>query len=125
YRDFQFGSSCNSTPTGEKPESKLWWNDGIWWGSLCAPDNTYHIFKLDLTSQTWVQTPTKIDDRPTTKGDALWDNAHNKLYVASHVFTTSGAPTSSSSSWGRLYRYSYDSTAKTYTLDSGFPVNVT
>ena len=29
YRDFQFGSSCNSTPTGEKPESKLWWNDGI------------------------------------------------------------------------------------------------
>jgi hypothetical protein len=42
YRDFNFGSSCNSTPTGEKPESKLWWNDGFWWGSLCSPtDNKY------------------------------------------------------------------------------------
>ena len=24
YRTFSFGSTCNSTPTGEKPESKLW-----------------------------------------------------------------------------------------------------
>ena len=22
------------TPSGEKPQSKLWFNDGIWWGSL-------------------------------------------------------------------------------------------
>ncbi|MFL5800955.1 MAG: hypothetical protein ACJ8CR_04360 [Roseiflexaceae bacterium] len=123
YRDFQFGSSCTSTPTGEKPESKLWWNDGLWWGSLCAPDNTYHIFRLDLANQSWVDTGTRIDDRPSTKADTLWDG--QKLYVASHVFTTSGAPTSSASQWGRLYRYSYDSGAKTYSLDSGFPVNVT
>jgi hypothetical protein len=36
YRDFQFGASCNSTPTGEKPESKLWWNDGFWWNDGCC-----------------------------------------------------------------------------------------
>jgi hypothetical protein len=36
YRDFQFGASCNSTPTGEKTESKLWWNDGFWWSSGCC-----------------------------------------------------------------------------------------
>jgi len=124
YRDFQFGASCTTTPTGEKPESKLWWNDGIWWGSLCATDSKYHIFKLNLSSQAWVDTGTLIDDRGNTKADTLWDNATQKLYVASHVFASSGAPTSSASSWGRLYRYSYDTTTKTYSLDAGFPVNV-
>src|SRR5262245_12788200 len=123
YRDFQFGASCNSTPTGEKPESKLWWNDGIWWGSLCAVDNTYHIFRLDLASQSWVDTGTPLDNRPTTKADTLWDG--QKLYIASHVFSSSGSATSSSSQWGRLYRYRYDTGTKTYSLDSGFPVNVT
>ncbi|MEZ4659729.1 MAG: hypothetical protein R2911_19410 [Caldilineaceae bacterium] len=24
FRTFSFGATCNSTPTGEKPESKLW-----------------------------------------------------------------------------------------------------
>jgi PKD repeat protein len=122
YRDFQFGSSCNSTPTGEKPESKLWWNDGRWWGSLCATDNHYHIFRLDLGTQKWLDTGTLLDDRPTSKADTLWDAANKKLYVASHVFTTSAAPTSTQSNWGRLYRYSYN--AGIYTLDTGFPVTV-
>ena len=122
YRDFQFGSSCNSTPTGEKPESKLWWNDGSWWGSLCATDNHYHIFRLNLANNSWVDTGTMLDDRPTTKADTLWDAANQKLYVASHVFTTSAAPTSTQSNWGRLYRYSYS--AGSYSLDTGFPVTV-
>jgi PKD repeat protein len=122
YRDFQFGSSCTSAPTGEKPESKLWWNDGSWWGSLCATDNHYHIFRLDLATQKWLDTGTLLDDRPTSKADTLWDAANKKLYVASHLFTTSAASSSSQSNWGRLYRYSYN--AGVYTLDSGFPVTV-
>jgi hypothetical protein len=48
YDDFQFGSSCNSTPSGEKPQSKLWWTDGSWWGVLCSPDSLYHIYRLNL-----------------------------------------------------------------------------
>src|SRR2546427_6430026 len=39
YRDF----SCPKSPgrlTGEKPESKLWFNDGVWWGILCRGDGT-------------------------------------------------------------------------------------
>jgi hypothetical protein len=123
YRDFQFGASCNSTPTGEKPESKLWWNDGFWWGSLCTPSNIYHIHRLDLASQRWIDTGTPLDDRPSSKADTLWDG--QKLYVASHAFSNSGSPMSSPSQWGRLYRYSYDAAAKTYRLDSGFPVPVT
>jgi hypothetical protein len=123
YRDFQFGSSCNSTPTGEKPESKLWWNDGSWWGSLCTPDNRYHIHRLDLPTQTWIDTGTVLDDRPSSKADTLWDGL--KLYVASHLFTNSGEPVSSPDQWGRLYRYSYNTTTDTYSLDAGFPVTVT
>jgi hypothetical protein len=123
YRDFQFGSNCNSTPTGEKPESKLWWNDGFWWGSLCAPDSSYHIYRLDASTQTWLDTSTPLDNRPDSAADTLWDG--QKLYVASHIFTTSGSPTSNASQWGRLYRYSYNPVTKTYSLDSGFPVDVT
>jgi hypothetical protein len=124
YRDFRFGASCNSSPTGEKPESKLWWNDGFWWGSLCSPDDsTYHIFRLDIATQSWVDTGTQIDERPSSKADTLWDG--QKLYVASHIFTGRGAPISSPLQWGRLYRYSYDPALRNYSLDSGFPVDVT
>ncbi len=123
YRDFQFGSECNSTPTGEKPESKLWWNDGFWWGSLCAPDNTYHIYRLDVPTQTWIDTGTPLDDRPSSKADTLWDG--QKLYVASHLFSDSGEPSENPSEWSRLYRYSYNPATQTYSLDGGFPVTVT
>ncbi len=126
YRDFSFGTTCNSTPTGEKPESKLWINDGSWWGSLCNPTaKEYHIYRLDLPTQQWIDTGTAIDDRPGTKGDTLWDPASQKLYVVSHVFTTTGQSVSSSGQWGRLYRFSYNSSTKQYSLDSGFPITVT
>ncbi len=124
YRDFSYGTTGNATPTGEKPESKLWWNDSFWWGSLYNnAAQEYHIYRLDLASQSWVDTGTVLDDRNGSKADALWDGQH--LYVASHLFTTNGQPDPSSSNWGRLYRYSYDSGTKTYSLDSGFPVTVT
>jgi hypothetical protein len=129
YRDFLFGSNCDATPTGEKPESKLWWNDGSWWGSLCAPDNTYHIYKLNLATQTWQDTTTPLDNRPNSRADILWDNSTRKLYVASHVFIeNAAAPTPNASDWGRLYRYSYNPAnppETAYSLDTGFPVNVT
>ncbi|MEZ4713574.1 MAG: DNRLRE domain-containing protein [Caldilineaceae bacterium] len=126
FRTFSFGSTCNSTPTGEKPESKLWIHDGYWWGSLCSGSaNAYHIYRLNLSTQDWIDTQTVLDDRPSSKADVLWDAASQKLYVASHVFTTSGAATSSSGDWGRLYRYSYNAGSKTYALDAGFPVNIT
>jgi hypothetical protein len=85
YADFNYGATVVSAPTGEKPESKLWWNDGLWWGDLFSPAaNSYHIYRLNLSTQTWVDTGTAIDDRPSTKGDALWDTATQKLYVVSH-----------------------------------------
>lgn len=125
YRDFSFGSGVTSSPTGEKPESKLWWNDGFWWASLINPSvQGYHIYRFDLPSQGWVDTGTPLDNRGQSKADALWDASSQKLYVASHIFAEPGAPTTDPGSWSRLYRYSYSLSAKSYSLDADFPVTV-
>ena len=49
YLDFSYGgSNAIKDPTAEKPESKLWWNDGFWWGSLYnGSASAYHIYRLD------------------------------------------------------------------------------
>lgn len=126
FRDFSYGTSGFSTPTGEKPESKLWWNDGFWWGSLWAHQSQeYRIFRFDPATQGWKDTGTVLDDRRSSKADVLWDESRQKLYVASHVFTEVGQPADNSVEWGRLYRFTYSRGTQTYTLDSGFPVNVT
>ncbi|MDZ7361899.1 MAG: InlB B-repeat-containing protein [candidate division KSB1 bacterium] len=122
YRDFYFTKSANSTPTGEKPQSKLWWNDGIWWGSLWDPGpKTHTIHRFNLATQSWTSTGTAIDSRPNAKADALWDG--QRLYIVSQVFTHSPGPTTPSNG-GLLYRYSYHSASKSYSLDAGFPVSV-
>ena len=115
-------AGAGSAPTGEKPESKLWWNDGSWWAVLFdTVSKTHHIFRLDRASQTWIDTKVVVDDRPKSRADAKWDG--RRLYVASHVFASSNA-TAAPGNPARLYRYSYDATGKTYSLDSGFPVTI-
>lgn len=106
------------TPTGEKPQSKLWFNDGIWWADMFNNiTGNYQIYKLDLASQTWKTTDTVLDNRPQTKADCLWDGTH--LYVVSGGgIDPSGSGTLVPYS-AQLYRYSYDSAAKDYTLDFG------
>lgn len=113
-----------SSPTGTKPESKLWWNDGVWWASMATTTKgAFHIFKLDPTAQSWIDTGTPLDTRKNSRADCLWDASQQKLYVASHLRaadsnkSTSGMP-------ANLYRLSYDSVTKKYTLDSGFPVAI-
>jgi PKD repeat protein len=110
---------AGSAPSGSKPESKLWFNDGLWWGSLWnIASSTFHIYRLDLAGLTWVDTGVQVDNRSSTRADALWDGT--KLYIASHRFSstnTTGYP-------ARLYRYSYNAAGKTYTLDAGFPATI-
>jgi hypothetical protein len=107
--------------TGEKPESKLWWNDGHWWASMFDDGTSdFHIFRLNVATQTWIDTGVAIDPRAKSKADALWDQANQKLYVASHVFSKSGNTTEPS----RLWRYSYNAATDTYTVDAGFPVTI-
>jgi len=107
------------SPSGSKPESKLWWNDGAWWGSLFdTRSGDFHIFRLDEARQRWIDTGTRLDPRIASRADTLWDGTH--LYVASHVtheVSRRGEPS-------RLYRFSYDSASRTYSLDPGFPTRI-
>src|SRR5215203_2486571 len=88
YRDFSFSAINVLSPTGEKPQSKLWFNDG-----------------------------TALDDRNPSKADTLWDGTHLYLVSATQSSTSGGS--------ARLYRYSYDTATKRYTLNPGFPLNIT
>ncbi len=110
-------AGANSFPTGTKPQSKLWWNDGLWWGCLWSPAaSSFTIHKLHPGSQQWINTGTAIDHRKNSHADCLWDGT--KLYVASHRYLLgvgfNGHPL-------ELYRFSYHPGSETYTADPGFP----
>jgi hypothetical protein len=81
-------------------------------------------WRLDLALQDWIDTGTELDDRSDTKADVLWDETNQKLYVVSHIWTGDGTATPAGQR-GELFRYSYNSATDTYTLDAGFPVEVT
>jgi hypothetical protein len=121
-KDQAFPANSNKTnfsPTGEKPQSKLWFNDGRWWASMLHSDSKYYIFYLE--GQTWIKTNTPLDDRLPTLADCLWDGS--KLYVVSGA----GGEPSGVDLDARLYRYSYNPAnppATAYSLDAGFPVTV-
>lgn len=124
HRGFSYGTECVAAATGEKPESKLWWNDRIWWAVLFNDAaRAYHIYRLGADSS-WHDTGVPVDDRPGSKSDVLWDEPNRKLYIVSHIFVDVGIPEPDAARWGRLYRYSYDPGARTYRLDPDFPVNV-
>lgn len=125
YEDQSF-SGVSNPPTEDKPQSKLWHNDGSWWAVMYdRGSRSWHIFRLDRPTETWVDTEVRVDDRRQTLSDVLWDG--NKLYVASHWVTVSSEGTVKPSQDGRparLYRYSYDAGQHTYSLDSGFPATI-
>ncbi|HEX8854981.1 MAG TPA: hypothetical protein VF752_05220 [Thermoleophilaceae bacterium] len=122
YRDQSY-APLGGSPTSSKPESKLWFNNG-WWASMYnAGAGEHRIYKLNSALGVWSDSGVAIDKRASSRADALWDAGSKKLYVASHVYTTSGTATTSGSA-GRLYRYSYDAAGDRYALDPGFPVTV-
>lgn len=112
YEDYSYNGT--TAPTGQKPQSKLWVNDGLWWGVLWNPDaKDFHIYRIDNANQTWVDTGTKADTRANSSADALWNGT--KLYVASA--TTSA----SSSGAGKVWRYSLRRHSQTLHARLGIP----
>jgi hypothetical protein len=107
-----------SSPTGSKPESKLWFTDGSWWSVMNVGATGLRIYRLDPSSQAWQATGVVVDLRNTVRSDVLWDGS--KLYVATHVFSESPA----SGNPSNLYRFSYDAGTDTYALDLGFPAQI-
>lgn len=111
YEGHDYKISGVSEPTAEMAQSKLWFHDGIWWASLLNKTSQSHqIYKLDWTTQQWSDTGVKLDTRPKTKADILWDGTY--LYVAS----------TSTNDVLQLYRYTYNNGA--YSLNSGYPVQI-
>ena len=81
-----------------------------------ATTTDFHIYRLDPTTQEWIDTGTKIDTRNQAKVDALWDGG--MLYTVSHVWATGTANNP------QIRRFSYDAGSKSYGLDAGFPVTI-
>ena len=116
FQDFSYAGVV--APSADKPQSKVWLNDGIWWGSLWnAAASRHEIYRLNWATQTWSTTGIAIDARRTSTADTLWDGTH--LYVAS-----SGPDAGIASQSARVYRFAYDPLAQQYALEPGFPVTV-
>jgi len=111
-------AGADSFPSGTKPQSKLWWNDGSWWGCLWSTRAQFlMIHRLDPLTQRWIDTGTAVEGRTRAHADCLWDGG--KLYVATNRYTSGhGEPGDAL----ELRRYGYDPDARVYSLDVGFPV---
>jgi hypothetical protein len=109
YQD-QAYPAASGPPSADKPQSKLWYNDGAWWGLLRSPSGPITVHRL--ANHVWTNTGTVVDDRAASTGDALWTGS--KLYVASRV--SGGAL--------RVIRMSYDAASDMYAMDAGFPKQV-
>ncbi|HWH35049.1 MAG TPA: Ig-like domain-containing protein [Acidimicrobiales bacterium] len=106
-----------SAPSGQKPQSKLWFAQSSWWGVLfSSPTGDYTIHRFDWPTSTWVDTGVFVDNRDASNSDALWDGSH--LYVATAV--TPGRSASDYRALLRRYRYE----AGSYHLDAGFPETI-
>ncbi|MFF2345067.1 hypothetical protein [Pseudarthrobacter sp. NPDC058119] len=125
-----FAADGVRTPTADKAQSKLWFQDGSWWGLLWSESaHATTIHRLDPATQTWQATGTMVDGRLTARGDALWDAAAGKLYVVSGTTVRSewNSPPSQqavASGSAELHRFRYDALAKTYSEDAGFPLTL-
>ena len=118
HEDQSFTGARHS-PTGSEPESKLWFHDGFWWGSLFdVGSGGFRIFRLDADTQRWIDTGVPADGRASSRADALWDG--RKLYIASHVVHQVAQPGLPA----RLYRFSYDRDGRRFVLDPGFPERI-
>src|SRR5436309_2785963 len=131
YRDFTYRDfNSVQTPTEDKPQSKLWFQDGTWWGLLYSTSShATDIFSLDVSRQIWMDTGMTVDSRPTARGVALWDSQTGKLYVVSGTtvvseFGTPPSPSDVAAGSAELSRFSYNPSARNYTLDAGFPATV-
>ena len=87
YRDFSYSTSITA-PTGQKPESKLWYADGTWWGVLwnATVSPRLEIYRFNRSTQAtnaWTATGTVIDiaaqrrgRRPLERQQALRADPH-------------------------------------------------
>lgn len=112
FADHVYAATAVGPPSADKPQSKLWFQDGSWWAVMLGSASV-NIFELGA-DHVWHDTGTVVDPRVSSTADALWSGG--QLYVASRTAGAAGAI--------EVSRYSYSATTRRYSQDSGFPVTV-
>ncbi|HVQ88843.1 MAG TPA: hypothetical protein VMT88_11760, partial [Actinomycetes bacterium] len=113
--DFSYAGA--TAPTGQKPQSKLWYAQSTWWAVMYSSSATdFHIYRYSWANDNWTDTGVLVDERANSFVDVLYDGT--KVYIV-----TGGQSTSSTVS-PRILRYSYASSTNSWTRDSGFPVTI-
>ncbi len=120
FRDFSYGTTV-SAPTGQKPESKLWFNDGRWWAVLFnTTAKRFEIYGFNKDAQAtnaWTSTGVAVDGRRTAEADVKWVS-NGKLYVVTHI--AEGATTADDTVNVKRFGYTPGATpgTGTYTLET-------
>ena len=74
YPGATYPITAGGSPTGSKPESKLWYAGGRWWATMAESlGGDHHIFGLDQATHQWSDTGVAADTRSPVRDDALWD----------------------------------------------------
>ncbi|MEO8228379.1 MAG: PKD domain-containing protein [Chloroflexota bacterium] len=127
FQDFQYNPGPDSSTggdavTGSRNQSKLWFNDGLWWAVMFDKTNaanpTYRIQSLNMATQTWTTgaTATQADKRNKSHADVLSDGT--TLWMASsHKSGANVAPNGDL----QVFKFTYNATTKKYTIVAGFP----
>jgi hypothetical protein len=114
---FYVTPSC-TPPTGQSlagitlfntVKHQMWYNDAQWWGAFS--DNVGGIYFYKQNGSNFTK-GALLDNNFNGRPDVLWNGTH--LFVLVYEFNT----------LARLYKFSYNTTNDTYTLLTGFPVNI-
>ena len=123
----QDGTFSPSAPTGQKPQSKLWYtSDNVWWADMYSSSaGKWDIFRLDRATNKWVDTGVGIDTGATS-ADTLLDG--NTLYVASAGDAISSGPSDPPVGGGltrpgKVLKYTYNGSS--WTADGTIASDVT
>ena len=129
WRDHDYAGGA-TRPSSDKPQSKLWYTDEgggnvQWWAGMFRAGgvNDFQIYKLSSDKSTWspLSPAVTVDKRDGSHGDYLWDEAANKLYVASVVNPNNTEPFAlpTTADNVRIFRFSYSGGAWTALSGAG------
>ena len=90
-------------------KAQMWYNDSLWWGAFS--DNAAGVYFYKQSGTTFTQ-GALIDGNYNGHPDVIW-NGFN-LFVLVYESNTQA----------KLYKYTYNSTTKLYTVVAGFPVTM-
>ena len=118
YVDFAYGDVADDV-TAHTSQSKVWFYAGSWWAVMMEPaasapvphESRWAIYRLDVASQTWLNTNIQVDERNQSHPDVLsWGD---ELYVVSSYSRRATEPV-------KVFKFNYMPETATYVLDGAF-----